>query len=417
VAESYKTKCCIIVDDGMQTYFAERLARDFGLVYYYFPHQSAFPVENEVRVGYGIKGVKRVLDYLDVIDEGDVWFFPDLGYASLQLDLIERGKKVFGSKRGERFETDRVWAKQKFAEKGLYLNKYEVVKGIQELREYLKPLKDQWVKLNNINRGNKESFHVDDYECVDMVLDDLMVNFGASKDKITFIVEEAFKKALEPGYDGYCIDGQWPSKALFGVEEKDKAYFGSIMKAESMPESVLKVNEAMTDDFKKLQHRNFISTEIRHQPGGKFIPLDICCRVGCPPGHLYSEMFDNVSEIIMKGADGECVEPEYQYKYGAQLMLHSEWVQDHSQLIKFPEKIKQFVKINNQCVMDGKTYSLPQLIKSQTVGAVLGLGNTIEEAKERCIESADQVKGYDMGVDKAALDDAIKHFKEARELQ
>ena len=54
------------------------------------------------------------------------------------------------------------------------------------------------------------------------------------------------------------------------------------------------------------------------------ILIDPCCRMVSPPGELYLDLSNQISaDVIWAGADGDLVEPEWKYEWGAQLVLQS----------------------------------------------------------------------------------------------
>jgi hypothetical protein len=93
-------------------------------------------------IGEGLSNVERVNNLFDYIDEVDVFVFPDIIDADLQLHLESLGKKVFGSRRGEELETNRAGMREYMKELKLPVGHYEIIKGVDALRLYLKDHKN-----------------------------------------------------------------------------------------------------------------------------------------------------------------------------------------------------------------------------------------------------------------------------------
>ena len=135
------TKSILIYDNGTFTSVAERLARDFGKVYYYSPWKGGFPQKKFTLMGDGLKGVERVNDFWDYVDSADICFFPDVIDGDIQVHLDSLDKKVFGSRKGEDLELDRVGMKETMKDLKLPLGKYDVVKEWRILENILKNIK------------------------------------------------------------------------------------------------------------------------------------------------------------------------------------------------------------------------------------------------------------------------------------
>jgi len=72
---------------------ARRLARDFKKVYLWTPWELAFPRLKDSIIGDGYPDLVMAESIEAVKDECDLFVFPDIGYADLQMELIGRGKR------------------------------------------------------------------------------------------------------------------------------------------------------------------------------------------------------------------------------------------------------------------------------------------------------------------------------------
>ena len=135
-----------------------------------------------------------------------------------------------------------------------------------------------------------------------------------------------------------------------------------------------------------------------------------CARAPSPPGELYCEMYSNLPEVVWAGANGILLEPESEFSHGVELMLHSSFADKGFQPISFPKEIERFVKIRNHCVIDDVHYAIPQAVGLPECGAVIGMGNSIEEAMDHAVENAEQVTGYYLEAKTGAIDDIKKQL-------
>lgn len=408
---SLKSKCCLIWDNGIFTEIAVTLAKDFGRVLYYVPWTSGMPKSNALMIGEGIDGVERVASPWSYYDQIDIWIFPDVYEGDLQDWLTAQGKRVWGCHGGAELEIDRPTSKEASKKLGIDIGPYKVITGLDALRKHLKANDDQWVKISG-TRGDMETFGAKTYEKVETRLDELEHNLGALKKVMKFTVEQGINDAVETGYDGYCIDGKFPRAAMTGVEVKDEAYLMKTVRWAELPEQVRTVNEKLAPALKRYGYRGFISTEVRCTDDGKAYLIDPCCRAGSPPNELYQVMMTNMAEAIWYGTEGIVIEPDFKAKWGAEVLLISEWADQNWMHVSFPEEIRENVKLRNFCVIDGEYYVIPQWTGSAEIGAVVALGDTPDQAIAEVKRICDLVEGHLLSKPVDALDIAREQLDE-----
>jgi hypothetical protein len=402
---NYASKNVLVIDNGLFTEMAVMLSKSFKRVYYTSPWTAEYPKTIQLLVGTGIPGVKRINDFWPLIDEIDLFVFPDIYYGGLQEYLASIGKRVWGSRRGELLELDRDKSKQICDSVGIDISPYTVVTGMDSLRKYLLSHKDVYVKIS-FTRGDMETLYCKQYSSIEPVLDNLEYHLGPAKDRQDFIIEEAVHDASEVSYDGFCIDGQWPKNSMWGIEIKDRAHTLSKCDYDKLPASLIDVHDKLSSVMKGFKYRGWFSTEILATKDGRAYLMDPCCRCGCPPNELYQMMITNWPDIIWEGADGVLVEPTFSAKHGAELLFESEWAQSNWQPIEFPKKIRDNVKIFDLCIIDGKHYCVPRGPgASSKVGAVVATGDTMEEAIKNVRSIAEQIDGHHITCDTASLDE------------
>lgn len=389
-----------VIDNGLSVSFAERLARKpdgFGRVEYFCPYASGFPTPNLAKIGTGFGGVERIYKFWDDVESVDLFIFLDVGFGDLQEYLRRIGKKVWGSGAGQELEMYRWHAREMHAKLGLPVVPAELITGLSNLNDYLKTHENVWIKISEF-RGIGETWNSVNYDLSKPRLDSLQQDLGPLAEEQSFIVEQTIDTAGEVGYDGYNIDGQFPSTALAGVEGKDVGFIMASMKYSELPDSIIEVNSKLTPAFKQYGYRGHYSSEIREGKGGIPYLTDSTCRVPMPPSELQQEIVTNWPEIMWAGARGELVDMQVAHKYGFEFILYSDFAPENFMAVEYPKEIANYVKLYNSLRRNGVDYVVPTDGKLEQVGAVVGFGDNIAEAIKQAEKNADMVKGDRLGV-------------------
>lgn len=410
--KKYESKCVCVYDFGTFVGMAERLAKDFGRVLYFSPWASSFPSKKLSMIGYGLVEVERVDNFWDYIDEVDLFCFPDILSSDIQVHLRNIGKRVWGSFKGEELETDRVGIRELMTKLGLPVAKYEVIKGIDNLRLYLKEHNNVWVKVSIFREW--ETFKSINYKYIEWKLNEIEQILGSVKTITEFLVEEDLPNKAEIGYDGYCIDGKYPSKSIFGLEIKDCAYVSIFKDYKDFPKQVTDFNERISDLMKECGYRNFFSTEVRVGKDGKGYMTDAACRNGSPPNELMQYTFQNFSDIVWEGSGGKVIDPIPENKYSAEVIIHCNWAERNWLPVQYPKKFKDNLKFRNVTAIDGQHYIVPQYVGLPEIGAITTTGKTLDEAMGKIEEIADEIKGYYIEVPVDGLDKAKKEIEKLK---
>lgn len=403
--EVVSEKKVLIYDDGMNMWLAERLARDFMTVWIYTPWESDYPRSQDDVIGEGLQGVIRISDFEAFVDAADLIIFPGLYHGGLQERLVKMGKLVWGSRYGDELERYRLEANKLFTKLGLPRPTMQSVVGMDKLREHLKKVEDKYIKVSNY-RKDFETWHHDNYALSEPVLDELEHRLGKLKDKYEFIVEDPIRgdDVVECGYDGYCVDGKWPAKTIFGYEVKDVAYCGHVKEAKELSPLITDFNEKVSDELKKHEYKNFFSTEIRVGKDKTPYCIDVTTRFPSPNSELFSEMCVNLSEIFWYGAHGILVDPVFETEYGIEIMIDSSWSENKWQPVQFPEEIKRWVKLRNYTFIDGTYYVIPKYADFDNIGAVVATGKSMKECFTKVKEYADMIKGPKIEINIGSID-------------
>lgn len=406
-----KTKSVLICDNGIFFGIAQRLAEDFGTVYYYTDYTEEFLTTEQVLIGAGFDNITKVKDVFEV--DVDLYVFPNSNHEALQAQLIKAGKLVFGSRYGAQLESDRWFGVKTVQECGLPVPNVKKINGVDNLIAYLTDKEDKWIKISHY-RGVGETWHFTTMdECQDY-LNKLKYELGAINTIFEFLVFDSIDADIETGFDGMFIDDQFSNIVSLGFEIKDLLYVAKYIQYKDLPELVKVVGDKITPALNKFGYRNFFSTEERI-PKNK-IPYftDWTCRSASPAGELFYSNITNISEAIWYGAQGIKVDLQAQYKYGVQGNIISDYGSTNWMQVEFPEEISKYVKLRNCCKINDKIYCIPQPYEYPELGTVLGFGNTLEEAVLNCQENAEQVKGFQIEVRCDAIEEALAQIKKAK---
>jgi len=149
----------LVYDFGLSVEHAARLVKDGHSVVYFTPWARGFPKFEDYAPGLNFDGLEKTLYFFDEIEKADCIVFFDIGAGDLCHYLRKTiNKPIYGAGIGEKLENHRALLKEVMKKVGLPTPNYEVIKGVPQLREYLKAHPNKYVKLD-IFRG--------DIECVD----------------------------------------------------------------------------------------------------------------------------------------------------------------------------------------------------------------------------------------------------------
>lgn len=399
-------KTILVYEGGIFQSVAHRLARDYERVLYFRQWVSTFPHSNDYQIGRGYDNIERVDYFWDAMPYADVFCFPDIGYADLEMFLRSMGRPVFGAGSGADMELLRAPFKELLTELGLPVAPYKVVTGIDELREELEKTNDKYIKVSLL-RGIAESWHHINYDLSEPKLADMEHELGARAKIQEFIIEDAIPTENEVGYDGYNVHGLFPHQALFGYEIKDKAYFGKVVPYSALDKNIRLVNDKLAPVFAQYQYQGFVSTEIRVSNGKPYLN-DMTCRAPSPAGEAFQELCENFGEVVDGAAHGVLVEWKPKAKYAAQVILKSDFAEDNWLPITIPDDLKDCVKLFHSCKVEGQEYVVPMELDMPQIGSVVAIGNTKQEAAKRCLEYAERIEAYGLTFEKEALAEAMK---------
>ena len=409
----YRTKTCCIIDHGIYTSWAERMAREFGRVMYFNPWECAYPSSLEYRIGHGLKGVEPIAHLWEAEDMTDLFVCLDV-YAGDTVDKLRKdGKRVWGSgKAMEQLEIERSVMKGLMQKQGMPLNPWREVIGIDALKSYLKKNEDKHIKIE-ITRDDMESWHHKTWDLSEPHINYLEHKLGPLGKIMKFIVEDDIKTHIETGSDGWSIDGKYPDDNMQAFEIKDQGAITAHQPFAKMPEPIRDVLSKLSPVLRERKYRGNLSTEIRVGDDKKNYLIDMTCRMPNPPSSTHQELITNWADIMWQGADGVMVQPKYNAIYGVEVMIKSEWAKENQQVVSYPKEIDRWIKLSNACIIDGNKYVIPQVYGLEEIGSVVAISDSLLDCIKQIKARASQIKGYKIDIDLSSILDGIKEIHES----
>lgn len=401
----------LVYDYGNFFPVAQRLARDFGKVFYWMPYvHDGFPTHKPIDVGRNVPDVIRIKEWAEIIYEVDMVLFCDCHEAALQMFFQNGlGKKVFGSRYASELEHDRSAMKQVMKQVGLPLNTYYVAEGIDELEKVIKGHDNVFVKSGL--RGDSETWKSQNYALSKFELQRMRSSLGAYQNKEKYIVEEPIESVAEIGVDLVTVEGMYPENVITGIEVKDTGFLAKIVMYSELPIQLKDVTDKLSLVFRDYGYRGWFSNEVIIGGDMKGYLIDPTLRLPSPPTDLALEMITNYPEVIWQVANGILPKIKYEYKWGVQLIIKSETAKTDPSPLIIPDQFKRFVKIKNLTIDDDGTYYYTPLgISMSEIGSVVGLGNSMKEAISMAKMVADSIKGFDIKINTDCIQDAKKQI-------
>jgi hypothetical protein len=407
VSDDLATKTCLVFDHGFFLPLARKLAESFGRVLYYTPWEKSYPVLNEGIIGAGFGDLVRCDDFWPVKNEIDLFVFPDIYHAGLQTELHEQGFRVWGAGAGMRLETNRQFFLEKLAELGLAVAPHREITGLSNLAAYLRDKTDQYIKVSKW-RGSWETKHwrswADDADKLDL----WAVKLGGLKEHVPFLVFDEIETKLEIGGDTFCVDGQWPSLMLHGIEKKDEAYFAAVTPKRDMPDELTHIMDAFTPFLAQSHYRSQWSMEVRVTDDEAYF-IDATTRGGLPSTASQLEVWRNLSEIIWHGANGDLVEPVPVAQFSAECMVKVKGDDRAWESLRVPDDLVPWLKFSDCCELDGKVWWPADEKPITELGWLVAIGDTPTEVAQKMNEQADQLPdGVEASVE--ALADILREI-------
>jgi phosphoribosylamine-glycine ligase len=392
-----KLRALVVDYGGIYCETAVRFMRDCASVKYCTFSDS----ELAGKIGVGLDGVERVDNPWGHVDNVDFIFFPDTSSGEMVEYLKKHGYPVAGAGAVEKLEVDRWYGRQLQAKNGLPVQDTTKVVGVDNLKAFCKVKRNCFIKVDNEYRGVSESFKHYDFKSSEPRIDLIAAKTGPFKQDVIFICEELLEGS-EPGFDGITFDGELLFPTMAGYEICKKSYIARSYKTEEeLPDCYWTIHEGIKSEFKQNKTRFFYSDEMIVGKDKKPYLLDPTMRMASPGGiALQTEMIENFTEVCYGLATGHKVNPVIKFKYGIATPFQTSEAEKSFVNIRFPKKMRQWVKLIQACKKDGDYYSVPS---EPIVCCVVALGNSIPETISLIKERMSEVGGNGLMGDESGL--------------
>lgn len=400
-----------MVDNGLFTELAIRLAREIKTVRSYVTKRMDFPTMNERCLSAGLdnEGVEWVEDPYtsDVFDRTDIYCFPDLFCAGDKELVMRAGKAAWGSGTGDDLETKRVWFRKLQKDLGLPIPRYEVVEGWRNLVDYLMANDHHcFIKTTSKIRGSIETHEYWDFEQAEYWLWELRQKLGCGAESVLFLVEEPIDSPYETGLDSYSVNGKAPKTPMQGIEIKNKLLLSSAQTKGKTPKFMDEAIELLQPELQKRGYCNFFSCEFR-----KDVLTDFTARAPDPGLGVQMEMIKNLGEIIVAGAHGELVEPVFEAEYGIQVAIMHDHEGELWKQFRLPHQVRRWVKLLEFGKLEDLYQMVPRVPFGQKIGWLIGIGDSVQAAADHLQKNKSMLEDYPFDIDLSHLEDAVEQAK------
>jgi len=393
----------LVWDLGLSIEHALRLAKDGNEVYYFTPWVSAYSHFEPFSYGLGL--LNKVKFFFDYVDKVDCIVFFDIGAGDLANYLRKKGYTVYGVGLGEELEYDRFAVRKLQKQLGFPVQNTVKIKGVDNLINFLQDRQNKYVK-SEIFRGDCESFRFRDYKADRTYLQEMKTNLGPVRNFYDFIVED-YIEGLEPGCDLFFNGKQFLKPYLYGYEFQKKCYIGKYV--EELPEQ-MQIIKRLEPIMQKLDYRGAFSAEMIVNDEGSHL-IDICSRFAYPLSLAYTNSINNFSQLVYDIAKSNDTRIDIKNKYIAVVPIVSYHADKHWTDVRFPEELRDNVKLVNACKIDDEYY-----IKGDKIWiTVTATGDTIEEVVEKLKDYVSHVDAHEIDTDAiVGLEEIMKISEEAK---
>lgn len=404
----------VLLYDASASYVhvAESVVGQFANVLYFSPWEKGFSVARDFLPGMGLDGIEKVPDFFDALERTDLVVFTDVAMPGLQEYVRAQGMPVFGSGRAAVLERDRWKLKQTLQTAGIDYSEGFLIHGLDTLRRLLQRQDDLYIKFSYF-RGDVETYHHRTYAQSQKKLAEWQLALGPYAEVADFIVEPPIQsnRCVEVGIDPpFVCDGIFPSRYLWGYEDKDAGYLGTTL---VLPERLQAVADKLSMVLGEYGYRGPLSTETRECDDDASYVIDLSCRFPEPPSSVHSFLATNWGEMMYGAAIGQPVEPEYEADYAVEIVLRSEAGAEHPLAIEVGRPDR--VRLHGHCRINGVDYAVsPSELRE--MGAACGYADNLSDATEEALDAAESVKGDEVEFDAASLRRLVDTINEGRQL-
>jgi hypothetical protein len=373
----------IIEPGGLNLELALLFANNGHNVGYFSEYREAFPTGQRESIGTGFKGVTRFKELSKALEFGEIIVCPDTHSQDYLALAAQYKKPTWGAGRAERFEQDRLFAKQMLESLDLPVGKYYHGCGLIELETCLKKHNDLYVKFPGSFRGCAETCHHYDWNKTRTEWwGHLMADLGPEIDTINWIAEEPIEHIMEVASDQMVVNGHYSLPTIIGIEDKDSAYIGKIM--DEVPKCLQEINTKLVPYLCSTSAKTFFSPELMIGKDGKCYLTDPCLRSGHPVNAVQLDLYKNLCPYILAATTGANIPIIARAKYGIALEIKSSNLTEGWLEIQFDESKRKNIHLQCARKVKDKYYVIPHSFIAATI---VGIGNTLDEAEKEIRET------------------------------
>ena len=243
-------------------------------------------------------------------------------------------------------------------------------------------------------------------------VDRIAYKLGPYKEDVVFICEELIE-GVEPGIDALTWEGELIYPACCGYEGKGVGIIERVYAKGDLPDALKWIDEGLAPEFRRHKTRFFYSAEFKM--GRDRVPylIDPTIRLAAPGvAAIQTELFENYTEVIYGLATGVKTAPIVKYKYAAAVALESSEAKEFWVNISFPKELRRWLKLRMAVKKGADYYAVPGF---ESIGTIIGLGNTVADAVNQVKERAKQVKSKRLMNDTSGLDAIMEHINKGKQ--
>jgi hypothetical protein len=103
-------------------------------------------------------------------------------------------------------------------------------------------------------------------------------------------------------------------------------------------------------------------------------------------------------------------------RYAVMAIIRSQYAGSNWMAVDLPAAGQQWIKLKNLCILDDRHYFVPGDVPLPEIGAVVGLGDSLDEALGRVNDLAPSIAGYQVEVCLNSLDVARERIEEGERI-
>lgn len=382
-------KTTLFMDTSLGLDHVLRYAHDSGeKPFYYMASISAYPTLKDSISGYGFAELIKTYDWAGIMKKVDTVVFLDSGFSSLIDTMQASGYNVFGAPADvEKLEFDRIYFREVMAKLGIQTPEAEMIRGVDNVVNFLKKNKGTYyIKLNKY-RGDVETFGSDNAAEVATLL---YPAFPVMGDEMDFILEKKVKDGIEIGCDAFFNGERFLKTYFFTVESKGTGNMSIAVNNSVLDETLQK----LTPYLKENKYHGAFCLEGFYTKDKRFLFTDPTPRCAFPCSAQWALAIKDYDKFLRGVAAGTIDDLKVHYSYSIQ---QSFFVTNPKQWRKINindkdlKENKQRISLRKGLKIGGDLYFVPE---DDLMLSCNGAGNSLEEAIQNALDCSEMVSAY-----------------------